>query len=258
VAALGLFAAGAGACAHGHGNAALPDPGSVDADKFLFDKGTDLLKQKHWLAAREYFKKLIDTYPQSGYRNDARLGVGDAYMGEGHLDSYILGVNEFRQFLQFAPLNPKADYAQYQICVGQSKQMLGSQRDQSATVAALADCDAFLRNHPSSPYRPQAERVRRQVRDRLSDHQFEVGLTYFRLRVYSGAGSRFQGLILEDPGYTRIDRVFYYLGEMLYRSKRPKEALPMYARLLNECPKSQFVKQSRKRVAELKAAEIKR
>ena len=43
----------------------LPAAGSADADKFLFDRGTEALEQKNWLEAREYFQRLVDTYPQS-------------------------------------------------------------------------------------------------------------------------------------------------------------------------------------------------
>jgi outer membrane protein assembly factor BamD len=90
----------------------LPAAGSVDADKFLFDQGTKSLQEKKWLNAREYFRRLVDTYPGSPYRADAKLGIGDAYLGEGRADSIVLAANEFREFLNFFPLNPRADYAQ--------------------------------------------------------------------------------------------------------------------------------------------------
>jgi outer membrane protein assembly factor BamD len=247
--------AGLGACGRHKSN--LPAPGSMEEDKYLYDRGMELLGQKNWLVAREYFKRLIDTYPQSIYRNDARLGVGDSYIGENRLDSYILAVNEFRMFLQFAPLNQRADYAQYKICLAQSKQMLSSQRDQTATREALADCDAFLKNYPTSRYRTEVEAVRRRARDRLSDYEFGVGLTYFRFKVWSGTESRLRTLIAEDPGYTRLDRAYYYLAEALVRgwgAQRVKEALPLYKRLIEEFPKSEFVKKAQARIAEIEKA----
>jgi outer membrane assembly lipoprotein YfiO len=244
----------ASAASCGRHNSNLPAPGSVDEDRFLFDKGTALLQDKNWLVAREYFKKLIDTYPQSGFRHDARLGIGDSYIGEGRTESYILAVNEFRQFLQLAPLNRKADYAQYKICLAQSKQMLNSQRDQTATRDALTDCDAFLRAYPTSQLRPEVEAIRRLARNRLSDHEFGVGLTYFRQKVYQGADSRFRGIIADDPGYSDIDRVYYYLAETMYLGSvgdRKKEALPLYERVL-EFPNSEYLKKAKERIAEIK------
>src|SRR5713101_9650427 len=83
------------------GQPKLPAPGSAEADKFLFDRGNEEMSKKHWLAAREYFKKLVDAYPQSRYRQDAKLAIGDTYLGESSIESNILATNEFREFLTF-------------------------------------------------------------------------------------------------------------------------------------------------------------
>src|ERR1700680_1941409 len=107
----------------------LPATGSMGADKFLFDRGTVAIGQKHWIEAREYFRRLVDTYPQSPYRQEAKLGIGDSYIGENSVESNILAINEFHEFLNFFPLNPKADYAQYQIGLAHFHQMLSPQRD---------------------------------------------------------------------------------------------------------------------------------
>ena len=92
-----------------------PPPGSGQPDKFLFDRGTESLKDKKWLKAREYFRQLVDNYPQSPLRPDAKLGLGDTYLGENTVESLILAVNEFREFLTFYPTHPRADYAQFKL-----------------------------------------------------------------------------------------------------------------------------------------------
>ena len=124
----------------------LPLPGAMDADKFLFERGQEELKERHWLSAREYFRRLFDTYPRSPYRTQAKLGIGDAYLGEGRLDSLILAANEFREFLQFFPVDPRADYAQYRLGLALMKQMLGPERDQTATKEALVEFTKFQRD----------------------------------------------------------------------------------------------------------------
>ena len=101
-----------GAC--GGKKDAMPK-GIAEPDKFLFDRGTELLNEKKWLTAREFFGRLVDNYPQSPYRPDAKLGVGDAYLGEGSAESLVLAVNEFKEFLSFYPTHQRADYAQYKL-----------------------------------------------------------------------------------------------------------------------------------------------
>ena len=51
--------------------------GATDPDKFLYEKGKETLDKKRWMTAREYFRRIIDGYPQSLLRPDAKLGVGD-------------------------------------------------------------------------------------------------------------------------------------------------------------------------------------
>jgi outer membrane protein assembly factor BamD len=230
----------------------LPAAGSMDADKFLFDHGTAAIQKKKWLEAREYYKKLIDTYPQSQYRSDAKLGVGDSYIGEHKAESMVLGVNEFKEFLQFFPLNPRADYAQYKICLAESQQMLSPQRDQTSTRAALHDCDLFLQAQPDSKYRPEVEKIRRTARDRLSESEYEIGLSYFRLRWYVGSIARLQGLLKDDPEFSRIDGVYFYLAESYYKSLKEAEALPNYAKVVESYPKSEYAKRAKQRMATIK------
>src|SRR5512145_27136 len=125
-----LLAAMTAAC--GAGRATTPPP-NVQADEFLFQRGQEELKERHWLRAREYFRQIVDNYPQSLHRPDAKLAVGDTYIGEDTTESLLLAVNEFREFLTFYPTNPRADYAQYRLAVAYSEQMLAPDRDQSAT-----------------------------------------------------------------------------------------------------------------------------
>lgn len=239
--------AGAGC---GGGKRPLPVAGSVDADKFLYEGGADALKRKKWLEAREYFRRLIDTYPRSPFRVDAKLGIGDSYLGEGRADSLVLAANEFREFLTLAPLSDKADYAQYKLAQSQVRQMLGPQRDQTATREALRELDRFRQAYPKSKYKPEVDALYRQARDRLSDHEYQVGLFHFRNRLYMGALARFVKVMDEDPGYTRKDALIFYLAETYSRILRPAEAKALYELLLKDYPKSKFVKDAKKRLAE--------
>ena len=47
------------------GGVRKPPTGTPEPDKFLFDRGSEELTKHHWLTSREYFRQLVDTYPQS-------------------------------------------------------------------------------------------------------------------------------------------------------------------------------------------------
>lgn len=230
-------------------------PGTEQADQFLFEQGQASMESRRWANAREYFRQVVDNYPQSPYRPDAKLGIGDAYVGERTTESLILAVSEFREFLTFYPTNARADYAQYRLAVAFSHQMLAAERDQTATRDTIREIEVFIERYPNSRLMPEVRTLLRDAQDRLSEASYRVGLHYFRAKWYPGAIDRFRAVLTNDPQYTRRDAVYYHLAEALLRTERGAEALPYYERLVSEFEQSEHLESSRRRITELKAAQ---
>jgi outer membrane protein assembly factor BamD len=246
VLALGLSAcASSGATANGPG-------APSEADKVLVDRGTQALKDHKWSAARQYFTKLLDSYPQSEYRADAKLGVGDSYLGEGNSGSYVFALNEYREFLAFYPTNPHADYAQYQLATVHYKQMLSRGRDSSETREAVKEFQIFVDRYPKSSMLADGQKRLREAKDRLGDDEYGVGLFYLRIKWYPGAVDRFKALLERDPGYTHKDALYFSLADALEKSDKKAEALPYYERLVAEFEQSQYLEQAKRRISLLK------
>jgi outer membrane protein assembly factor BamD len=243
--------AGAAGCASRTRNA-VP-PGTTEPDRFLFDKGSDALNNKKWLTAREFFKQVTETYTASPYRPDAKLGIGDTYLGEGTAEALVLAINEFREFLSFYPTHKRADYAQYKLAIAHIRQMRAPQRDQSETREAIRELEAFITRYPNSSLMPEVKTKLREARDRLSESDYLVGYFYYRQRWYPGAIDRLKGVLKQDPEYSARDAVYFYLAESLIKVKLEAEALPYFEKLLQEFEKSQYLQETQKRVAELKA-----
>jgi outer membrane protein assembly factor BamD len=227
----------------------IPNP-----DRFLFDRGNEALKERNWLNAREYFRQVVDNYPQSPLRPDAKLGIGDSYYGEDTTESQILAANEYREFLTFYPTNARADYAQFKLAMTHFEQMKAPERDQTETQAALREFLAFFDrfSNPPSTLLPEARQRWREARDRLSEASFRVGLHYFRIEWYPGAIPRFREVLKEDPEFSGRDRVYYYLAESLARNRNTAEAIPYFERLLTEFSQSEHLEDARRRLDELK------
>jgi outer membrane protein assembly factor BamD len=238
------------ACASS-GRGAVP-PGTPQPDRFLFDRGNEALEAERWLTSREYFKQVTETYTQSPYRPDAKLGIGDTYLGEGTSEALVLAINEFQEFLSFYPTHARADYAQYKLGMAHYRQMRAPQRDQSETRAALRDFEAFVTRYPNSALLPEVQAKVREIRDRLSEADFSVGLFYFRQRWYPGAIDRLTQVMKENPEYARRDRVYFYLGESMMKIGREAEALPYFERLIAEFEESEHLEDARSRVDALK------
>lgn len=230
-------------------------PGTLEPDKLLYERGKAALDDKKWLTAREYFRQIFDGYPQSPVRPEAKLGLGDTYLGEGGAQGSVLAINEFREFLTFYPTHPRADYAQFRMAMAHFKQMAKPERDQTETKEAIKEFEVFFERFPESALTPEVRQRYREARDRLSESEYRVGLFYYRARWYPGAVDRLRAVLKADPEYTRRDAVYYYLGETLVRSGMPAEALVYFERLVAEFEKSEHLLDAQKRIAELKAAQ---
>ena len=247
---LGLLALST-ACA---GSSTRVPVGTLEPDKFLYERGAAALNERKWFTAREFFRQLTDTYPQSPFRADAKLGIGDTHLGEGTAEGFVLAQNEFREFLSFYPTHRRADYAQYKLAMTHFYQMHGPERDQTETREAIRELASFVERWKGrSPLMPEALQKLREARDRLSQSEYRVGFFYFRNKWYPGAIERFVSVLKNDPQFTNRDAVYFHLAESLMKIERPAEALPYYEKLLAEFEKSEYLENARKRAEAIKS-----
>ena len=228
-------------------------PTNVDADRLLFERGTAALEEEDWLRAREYFVQVRDSYPQSEFRADSRLGVGDTYIGQGTAANYVSATAEFRDFLTLYPTHPRAAYAQFKLGLVNFLQMRDPERDQSYSRGAIDDFEAFIQRYPNSELMPEVRTYLREARDRLSASEVVVGRYYYQNNWWPGAISRLESVLDDDPGYGGRDAVYFFLGASFRGQGNGAEALPMFERLLEEFPESEFVDQVNRVLPELRA-----
>jgi outer membrane protein assembly factor BamD len=246
--------AGAWLAACGGNPAPAVPAGDAQPDRFLFQRAEESVTRERWLDARKYFQQIVDNYPQSPLRPDAKLGVGDSYLSEGGEANIVLAENEFREFITFYPTNARVDYAQYKLAMTHYRRMKAPERDQTETVAAVREFEIFFDRYPNSMLTAEVREKWREARNRVSEASYKVGLYYYRARWYPGAIDRFKEVLKQDPGYPGRDAVYYYLAESLLKSDNKAgkaEALPYYDRLVKEFDRSEYLEDARKRLETL-------
>lgn len=232
----------------------IPAIGVVEADRLLFERGAAALDESDWRRARQYFVEIRDNYPQSEYRAAARLGIGESYEQEGSGEAYVRALAEFQDFLSLYPTHPRAPFAQYKVGMVHFHQMRRAERDQSETRNAIREFEAFIERYPTDrEWMPDVRERLREARDRLSAHDFTVGHFYYRAKFYPGAVNRFRQILDGDPEYSKRDEVYFYLGESLADARQLAEAIPYFARILDEFDASEYADEARARLSELEA-----
>ena len=251
------------AVACGASTSKRPPDGSIDPDKFLFDNGTKALTDKRWFVAREYFRQLVDNYPQSVYRGDAKLGIADTYKGEHTAESSVLAVNEYREFIALYPTHKRALEAQFKLGMVHFADMRAPERDQTETREAVTELTSFVQrcaaapDCASSPIFQEGRQRLREARDRLSMAEYRVGVFYYRQNWFPGAMERLGGIVKNDPEFTYRDGVYYHLAQIFLKAGRPAEALPYLDRLVKEFEKSEFLGPAQKQIDQIKTGTIK-
>ena len=225
--------------------------GNAAPDQFLFQRADDAMKRQRWADARRYFQQIVDNYPQSTLRPDAKLGVGDSYLSEGGDANIVLAENEFREFITFYPTSARVDYAQYKLAMTHYRRMKAPERDQTETTAAVREFEVFFDRYPNSMLTPEVREKWREARSRMSEASYKVGLYYYRARWYPGAIDRFREVLKQDPNYPERDAVYYYLAESLLKTDKKAEAVPYYDRLVKEFDRSDYLDDARKKLETL-------
>ena len=226
-------------------------PGTVPPDQFLMQRANDAMKRERWADARRYFQQIVDNYPQSTLRPDAKLGVGDSYLSEGGEANLVLAENEFKEFITFYPTSARVDYSQYKLAMTHYKRMRRPERDQTETAAAVREFEVFFERYPNSTLTSEVRLNWRDARSRLSEASYKVGLYYYRARWYPGAIDRFKEVLKDDPGYPGRDAVYYYLAESLLKTEKKAEALPYYDRLVKEFERSEYLEDAHRKLETL-------
>ena len=226
-------------------------PATVGGDQILFQRGTAALEDDNWLEARDYFLRVRDNYPQSGLRADARLGVADSFEGQGGAASYVSALAEYEDFLSLYPTHSRAAYAQFKLAMVHHHQMRPPERDQSWTRSAIREFDLFIERYPNSGLVGEVRGYLREARDRLSESEFIVGRYYHRNKWWPGAIKRLGTVLDSNPEFTGRELVYFYLADAFSNSGQLEEALPMFQRLLDEFPNTEFGEDATAAVADI-------
>lgn len=225
---------------------------SSPSDEVVWEAGKEAKEKGSYEAARQYFRRVIDGFPQSRYQPDARIGLADTYMAQGGPGNLILAVSAYREFLTLYPSAPQAAYAQFQAAEAYFRQINSPDRDQTPTTQALQEFQRLLDVYPNSQYVEQARDRVRECRQTLARSEFQVGYFYQRTRkAWRAAIGRYERILREYPDYEHLDEVIFRLGEALAASARFAEARPVLHRLKEEFPDSEWVSEANKLLAEM-------
>jgi len=162
----------------------------------LAEKGMEAFQDNDYRKAIESFEKLKDWYPFSRYAMLAELKIGDAHY---HRNEYEEAVFAYEEFENLHPKNEAVPYVVYQIGRCYFDRLQTIDRDQTMARDALQTFERLIRSYPSSPYARKAGEHMKDCNRNLAEHEFYVGLFYYKSKRYKAALERFKTVLRSYP-----------------------------------------------------------
>jgi len=225
-------------------------PDIASSDEALYKLGEEYL-EKDVEKARLYLRQVIDSFPKSFYAQRAKLAIADSYFNKGDEGSMIIAASEYREFISLFPLSPSAAYAQYQIGMTFYKKVLKPGRDQTRTNQALVELKKVISNYPLSEEAKQSQEKINDCEERLADHTFGIGHIYYKTGAHKAAVSRLKEILTEFPNYSKMDKVYYHLGDSYFKWERFDESIPYFTKLISDFPESKYSKDAMDKMEEI-------
>ena len=92
-------------------------------------------------------------------------------------------------------------------------QMEAIDRDQTETVKAKKEWEKLTARYPDSKFSNMAEKMLREVKQKLAQREFYVGRFYLKQKKYQAALSRFERIASEYPNIGLDYKIEYYIQD---------------------------------------------
>jgi len=162
----------------------------------IIDDGMTAFEKGKYRKSLESFEKLKDWYPFSKFAILAELKTADAHF---HLDEYQEAIFAYEEFENLHPRNEAVPYVIYQVGLCHFKQIDSIDRDQTAAQKAMDTFSRLARQFPGDSYARKARENIGKCKKNLAEHEFYVGIFYYKSKHYKAALGRFQTIISDYP-----------------------------------------------------------
>src|SRR6476659_7902720 len=202
-----------------------------------YEKGLAELKDENYPEALKYFPFVKSKFPFSKFAVLADLAMANTQFARGN---YTEAIDAYKSFARLHPTHEKVEDGYVAFKIGESyyKDMPDDiwilppsyEKDQSAVVDALRELDDFRKRFPDSPYAKRAGQLRKEVLQRLVDHEVYVARFYLRGDHPRAAAMRIESALKRYPGSGREPELLFTLGETYLHMNDPLRAKETFQR----------------------------
>lgn len=205
-----------------------------------YEKGLGELKNENYQEASRFFSFVKQKFPFSKYAVLAELALADT---QYERTNYQEAIDAYKNFLRLHPTHEKVEdgYVAFRICECYVKEMPDDfflvppsyEKDQTSVHDALRELNDFLDKYPDSTYLKQAQADRREVLQRLIEHEVYVARFYLERDAPQAAILRLEGALKRYPDSGREAELLLALGETQLQMGKAIEAKQNFEKIMN-------------------------
>jgi outer membrane protein assembly factor BamD len=221
-----------------------------DSAQTILKKAAKARKKGLYSKAISSYQKLESFYPYSRQAVQAQLQIPYTYYLKGDA---LAAVHAADRFLRLHPRSPHADYAQYLKGISRYAQIGSPQRDPEQARKAVNAFARLARQHPDSPYVPDAIQRTQKARQVLARHELVVARYYFERGAFVAAANRCQRIVERFQDTGTVEPALGLLARSYAELRLPTLASDITAILQHNFPDSEYLGQARSAVRALEA-----
>ncbi|MFN3406352.1 MAG: outer membrane protein assembly factor BamD [Caldimicrobium sp.] len=162
----------------------------------LMQKAERFFMRGQYDLAYQYYEEVKNKYPGTPEAVLAELRLADVKFWS---EEYLEAITLYEEFEKFYPANEAIPYVIFQIGTCYYKLRQPIDRDPTFAKKAIETYQRLLSTYPQSPYRFEAEKRIKELREDLAAHELYVAKFYFKIKYYRAAYNRLLYLLETYP-----------------------------------------------------------
>ncbi len=207
------------------------------------------IKKKDPEKAKESIQLIMEDFPDSKERVSGLMLLADVHYNEEEFEESKF---HYQKFTELYPAHKFVDRAHFYKAMSNFKLSDLASRDLTPVNSALDGFRNFINDFPKSTYKAQAQKRVQQCLDILAQNIFEIGKFYFRTGSYQSAIIRLKSLMLEYPTHSYVAEAEFLLAESYFHEQNFNKARDHYKIVLQKHSRTEFAKQARLKLRELR------
>ncbi len=215
------------------------------ADVYIANAREYMADEDYVKAAEQYELAVLNaTTPEEAMT--AQRGLGDAYYAD---EKYIEAIAAYEVYNDIYFDAPDAAEILYRLGMSYSRIAESARRDQSFTQSSVEFFTELLAGYPEDFERLEARPEYMNMRNRLAEHEYQVGRFYMRTKKPDSAVQRFLYLLRHYPDSDWVEETYVLLIEASLRIPgRYDVALAYYEELQQVYPENKELRSLKKKI----------